>query len=84
LQPKTPWCIGEVRLQKTVELEKGFFIKDNIIQILRFNGSFPQTVVDRMHRQSMIMLDPRKSLFLSSGDDPAVPQQGGRTVMIET
>ena len=75
--------VGYIRLEQSVELEERLVVKSHIIQVLRLDSSFTQTVVQSMFWEAMIMFLPGETLFLRSGNELPVADQTGRAVMIE-
>lgn len=85
-EPKTPQPRrgkGEVSFEQAIEFGQGFIIKDDIIELLVFKAGFLETISDRMSRKTRIVLLAGESLFLGSGDNITIHDQGGGTVMIK-
>ena len=75
---------GQVGLQQALELGQRFVIKGNIVQVLRRDSAFLQTIAESLRGECRIMLDPGEPLLLGRGDDPAVDHQSGGAVVIES
>ena len=70
--------------QYPFKLQKRFFIKRDIVDILRTQFGDCQTVFDGAFREAGVVLDPRKSLFLSRGNDLTIDHQGSCRIMIKS
>jgi hypothetical protein len=76
------WGKTNIGLKKTIELEEGFFVKDNLIQIFQLQVSFFEAIVDRMNGETRVVLNSRKPLLLSSSKDTTFADQCSGTVVI--
>ncbi len=70
--------------QDTLELDKRLLVKDNIVEILSRDTRRLKTELDRMARETIIVLLAGEALFLSSRNQQAITQQRSRRVVIET
>ena len=71
-----------ISLEQTIKLEERFFVKDNLIQALQLQISLFEAIVDGMNRETGVMLDSGKPLFLSGCKDAIFADQCSSTVVI--
>ena len=76
------WSKSNIGLEQTIKLEERFFVKDNLIQILQLQISFFEAIADGMNRETGVMLDSGKPLFLSGCKDAIFANQCSGTVVI--
>src|SRR6266849_3114960 len=76
------WREPEVGLEHALELDPGFVVEDDVIDIGEANSRLRQTIRDGMGGKTRIMLAAGKALLLSRGDDFAAVEQRSRAVVI--
>jgi hypothetical protein len=79
-QPSGSKC--DIGLQEPFKFYKRFVVKNHIIQVLGIDLPLLQTELNRIVREAMVVLDPRKALLLSSRYDASVSDEARSTVMI--
>ena len=73
----------DVGLQQPLELEKRLFEEDHIVHFVQANAGRIQAVGDGCAGKASVVLFPREPLFLGSGHDLTVFEDGGCTVVVE-
>jgi len=73
---------SNIGLKQTIKLKKGFFVKDNLFQILQLQISFFEAIVDGMNRETGVVLNSGEPLFLSGCKDAIFANQCSGTVVI--
>src|SRR5262245_42813036 len=76
-------CERQIGLEQALELEKGFFVEDDVIDILQADLALVQTRPNRLMRERGIVLYTGEALLLRRRDDIAADDQRSRAVMIE-
>ena len=81
---KTPNLLAQKpdKFLKSFELDKGFVVKDNAVQIFRRYFCEVQAVIDWIIRKTMVMFNARKPLLLSRCDYSSILDQTGGAVMV--
>src|ERR1700686_3978309 len=72
----------KIGLEQTLELEKWLVVECDEIDLVGAPRR-REAIFDRAARKSGVLLLAGEALFLGGGDDLAVVDQGGRTVVIE-
>src|SRR6266581_613710 len=80
---KAAWREGEIGFEKALEFEERLFVEHDVVEFGRLDIGRGKTIANRRHWKIRIVLAARKTLFLGSGDDLAVHQQGGGAVVVE-
>src|ERR1700736_629991 len=75
--------IGEIGLEKTLELDHWFFIESDRIQGRDIQSRFAQAILDRQTRKPRVVFAARKPFFLSGGNNLTIPNQSGGGIMIK-
>ena len=82
--PKAPRRVGQVGFQQPIELEEGFVIKSDVVQLLRLDAAGFQAVGNRMRRKFRIVFLACEPLLLGGGNDLAIHDKRCRTVMVKS
>src|SRR5262245_38865768 len=77
------WHERHVRLEQALELEKGLVIEYNVVDPLLGRFCLGKTPANSIRWETGIMLFAREALLLRGGNDVAVTNQRGCTVVIE-
>src|SRR5205814_7981606 len=80
---KSLWRVREVRLQQTLEFQKGLVIEGDMVQTISGETTLLQAVIDRMERKILVVLLPGKTLLLRCGDQLAVDDKRGGRIVVE-
>jgi hypothetical protein len=74
---------GEIRLEKSLELQQRLFVKNDRIELRRLNAGFCQTVTSRLAREAFVAFDAGKAFLLRRRDDAVPRKQASGAVVIE-
>src|SRR6185312_8143828 len=79
---KPPGRVRDVRLEQPIELQPRLVVEANVVDRLGRDARLFQAVGDGLDGEALVVLLAREALFLSGGDDLAIPDQRGRAVVI--
>src|SRR5436190_15654010 len=74
----------QISMQDAIKLDERLFVKGDKINSLDVNVSFAQAIIDRKFRKGGIVFLSGETFFLGRGDDPALPHQTGRAVVVKS
>jgi len=74
---------GDERFQHSLKFQQGFIVKYHMVQVTGVDVGIIETVIHSVEWEPMIVFFTGKSFLLGGGEDFAVPQQGGGTIVIE-
>ena len=75
--------VGEVRLEDPLELQQGFVVEGDVVEIAGRQSRLGEAVVDRVRREAVVVLLSAEAFLLRSGNDLPVDEQRRRGVVIE-
>ena len=75
--------VREIGFQQSLELQEGFVVKADVVQVARRQSGFAETIIDRVLWKTMIVFLARKSFLLRGCDDLSVDNQCCRGVVIK-
>jgi hypothetical protein len=75
-------CKGEVRLEQPLELEERLLVERHVIHVIRRDARVLEAERGGVGRKPRVMLLPRKSFLLRSGNDPSVGHERGSAVVV--
>ncbi len=81
---RVPRGDSQVSLEESVELDHRTLVEPDLVHVVDRESGLVKTERDGATGERGVMFDPREPLFLGRGDEPAVDDQGGRRVMIES
>src|SRR6266480_4685612 len=73
----------QVGVQDAIEFDERLFVKCDKINLVNPDSPLAQAIFDRKFRKGGIVFFAAETLFLSGGDDPAVPHQTRGAVMVK-
>ena len=74
---------GDVRFEKTLELEERFFVEDDVVDLRHVDALLVEAVLDGVDREGGVVLFSCEAFFLGGGGDAAVLNQRRRAVVVE-
>jgi hypothetical protein len=74
---------GQVGFQKAFEFDKRLVVKDNEVDIFQLDAACVQAIADRVFRIAGVELLARETLFLRGGNDAAIFDQRGCTIVVK-
>jgi len=81
--PEAHRGVGDVGLQEPLEAKQGLLVEDHEVDLLLAEAPGLQAIGDCVGRKSSIMLLAGEPFLLRSSQDPALPDQGRGTVVVE-
>src|SRR6185369_10218873 len=81
LQPEG--CVGQIRMENSVELYERLFVKRHVVNILDSDISLPQTIRHGLCRKICIMLLAREPLLLRCRHNHPVSHQAGCAIVVK-
>ncbi len=74
---------GQIGLEQPLEFQEGLFVEDDIINAGKLAARFLQAPGKRVVRKAGIVFAAGEALLLRRRDDPSLPHQRHRTVVVE-